>query len=450
MNNIVKDVLGYNSINGEVSNNISEYIGNGNLKVLTNNNDYIDIDVDILNSAYYKVKIKYSNPQGFSMHRFLINNNCYGSIEFDKTDNFIVKDLPPIKFYRGNNKITIQKQYGYLNVASIIIKKADNYISQSPEFILSNNKSTKECRNLIKYLSEIYGKKILSGQHCNKASMSDIEYIRRITGKTPAIVEFDMLSYSSSTETPSSSFECIDELENNKGSVDSAIKLAILSNVIISLCWHWFSPMNGRDKSFYTKNTDFDLERALIEGTDENKYLIMDLDLIAEQLKRFKDNNVSILWRPLHEACGGWFWWGASGAELYIKLYRLMYDRYVNYHKLNNLIWVWNSPNKEWYPGDDVVDISSIDYYAPIDDHGPLTLEFIRINSITDGKKAIALGENGPVPNPVDLINSETPWLWFMTWNNVSEVLIWNSQEKLKSFYNNKYVITLDDLPKLK
>ena len=75
-------------------------------------------------------------------------------------------------------------------------------------------------------------------------------------------------------------------------------------------------------------------------------------------------------WRPFHEACGRWFWWGSKGAEVCIKLYRLMYDRYVNYHKLNNLIWVWNSPKKEWNPGDDVVDIYSVDYYAPIGNHG--------------------------------------------------------------------------------
>lgn len=55
---------------------------------------------------------------------------------------------------------------------------------------------------------------------------------------------------------------------------------------------------------------------------------------------------------------GAWFWWGAQGAEVYKQLWRFMYDRLVNYHKLNNLIWVWTSQVGDdiWYPGDDVVD----------------------------------------------------------------------------------------------
>ena len=73
--------------------------------------------------------------------------------------------------------------------------------------------------------------------------------------------------------------------------------------------------MHGRGKSFYTENTDFDCELALIEGTEENKALMEDLDLIAEELKKFKNENIPVLWRPLHEADGGWFWWGAKGVK---------------------------------------------------------------------------------------------------------------------------------------
>lgn len=265
----------------------------------------------------------------------------------------------------------------------------------------------------------------------------------------PAIFGFDLLSYTASSETPESNFECIDEVVNNRGTVESALKIAKNNNGIISLCWHWFSPLNGKDKSFYTKNTRFNLENALIDGTHENIALIIDLDCISEELKTFRDNNIPILWRPLHEACGGWFWWGAHGHEAYIKLYRLMYDRYINYHGLNNLIWVWNSPKKDWYPGDDVVDINSNDYYAPIDDNGPLTIEFLNTENIPNELKPVALGENGPIPDPSILKETSTPWIWFMVWNNVSGIMEWNSTEKLKAVFNNSYVLNLRDLNNL-
>lgn len=319
-----------------------------------------------------------------------------------------------------------------------------------PNFILSNKYASLECKKLMKYFSSIFGKGIISGQHCNKATMPDIEYIRRVTGKVPAILGFDFLSYSSAIETPESTFECIDELVNNKGTVDAALYWAKNTNAIITFCWHWFSPLNGKDKSFYTKNTNFDLLKALIDGTEENLALIKDLDMIANELKKFKDNNIPILWRPLHEACGGWFWWGAYGREAYIKLYRLMYNRYVNYHKLNNLIWVWNSPEKDWYPGDDVVDINSADYYASLGDNSPLVEQYNNFYSIPISKKPLALGENGPIPNPELIRSSKAFWLWFMVWNNVSEKIVWNSNDVLKRFYNDDFLITLEDLPKLR
>lgn len=323
-------------------------------------------------------------------------------------------------------------------------------IYNKTKFSLSNKNASKECVSLMNMFSKIYGKGILSGQHCNKANIVDFEYIKIITGKTPAILEFDLLGYSLNTETENRDFDCIDELINNRGSVDKALEIAKTSDTIISFCWHWFSPMNGENKSFYTENTKFNLKKALIEGTEENVALIKDIDAIAKELKKFNDNNIPVLWRPLHEASGGWFWWGASGAEACKELYRLMYDRYVNYHKLNNLIWIWNTYDKEWYPGDDVVDIVSNDYYAPIGDHNPLLEEYKKTVQVANGIKPATIGENGPIPDPKLIRESGAKWLWFMTWNNFSGLKIWNTEAELKKFYNNSYVINMEDIQKLR
>jgi len=437
-------------INGEVNTIIDGYSNSGYITALKNNDDFITVKVNILKEGYYKLGIRYSIPKEKAVHRVFINDECYGDLEFQAIDTFTIKEISSVKLKCGINKITILRQYGYLNIDFIRVVEDNIYEFKKPKFKLSNKEASKQCIDLMNFFSRIYGKRILTGQHCNKSSGTDFEYIKRMTGKNPAIFGFDLLSYSGATESEKSDFECIDELVNNRGSVDVAVQLAKKTNAIITLCWHWFSPMNGKNKSFYTKNTTFDLERALINDTEENIAMLKDLDVIAKELKKFRDNNVPVLWRPLHEACGGWFWWGAKGAEVYKKLYKLMYDRYVNYHKLNNLIWVWNSPISEWYPGDGVVDINSCDYYAPIGNHGPLTIEFLRTLDTTDEIKPLALGENGPIPDPNILRETETPWLWFMTWNNFPKELEWNKKDELIRFFNDPYVINLEDLIKLR
>ena len=91
------------------------------------------------------------------------------------------------------------------------------------------------------------------------------------------------------------------------------LKRAKESDEILTFTFHWFSSISGHDKSFYAVNTD--TTRVLIEGTPERKAFFNDMDIIAEQLKLFRDADIPILWRPFHESDGDWFWWGAKGAE---------------------------------------------------------------------------------------------------------------------------------------
>ena len=53
--------------------------------------------------------------------------------------------------------------------------------------------------------------------------------------------------------------------------------------------------------------------------------------------------DVPVLWRPLHEAYGGWFWWGACGPKAFEQLWRLMFTRFTQVHQLHNLIWVYTA-----------------------------------------------------------------------------------------------------------
>jgi len=90
---------------------------------------------------------------------------------------------------------------------------------------------------------------------------------------------------------------------------------------IVTLCWHWNAPSHLKEDTenewwggFYTQHTTFDVAAALADPTSEEyRLLLRDIDVIAAELKKFSDAGKPVLWRPLHEAAGGWFWWGRRG-----------------------------------------------------------------------------------------------------------------------------------------
>jgi len=313
-----------------------------------------------------------------------------------------------------------------------------------------NKKASNEVKAVMEYLKNISGKGIITGQHTQNKVQKELKYIEEITGKQPAICGFELLSYSPNINYENSSEECLTEVKENKDTLENAWDWALNKRGLITFTWHWFSPLGGSDKSFYSKNTTFDASQAIISGTDENIALLSDMDYMAGLLKGFSDKHIPILWRPFHEAEGEWFWWGSKGYEVARKLYRIMYDRYTNYHKLNNLIWVWNSPLRDGYVGDDVVDVITRDLYPEKHQHTDFKKEYEELIKITPAKKLTALGEVGIIPSISELSKSKTPWAWYMTWSNEFAASdVWTSKEELHKLYNSPYAITLDKLPRL-
>jgi mannan endo-1,4-beta-mannosidase len=150
-----------------------------------------------------------------------------------------------------------------------------------------------------------------------------------------------------------------------------------------------------------------------------------------------------VLWRPLHEASGAWFWWGARGPEPFKKLWRLMYDRMTRRHGLHNLIWVYTSGASGWYPGDDVVDVASLDIYT--DQSSNMSGEWEALKSEFNGKKLMALSESGTLPDPDKCRLYATWWSWFSIWSG--SFIRDADRNLLKRVYLDEDVVTLDELP---
>ncbi|MBR6810393.1 MAG: beta-mannosidase, partial [Clostridia bacterium] len=49
-------------------------------------------------------------------------------------------------------------------------------------------------RNVMNYLAQLSGDKIVTGQHTQSMAMEEMHHIQKITGKLPALLGFELLS----------------------------------------------------------------------------------------------------------------------------------------------------------------------------------------------------------------------------------------------------------------
>lgn len=308
--------------------------------------------------------------------------------------------------------------------------------------------ATSEVKSVLEFLHEISGKAIITGQHTQTVLQEELLYIRHVTKKMPALLGFELLSYSGNINYSDASDECLTEIYENKNTISKAYEWAEKRG-LITFTWHWFSPLGGRDKSFYTENTSFDPHGVLIEGTNERRAFYRDLDEMAKILDGFKKRNIPVIWRPFHEAEGEWFWWGSQGPVIAAKLYKLMFNYFTQEKELNNLIWVWNCPLKESYVGDDYCDIISRDVYLEPHSLSNYEKERRELSLITDSDKIMALAEVGTYPDINALKEACSSWAYYMLWSKEFCSDKYNDDKVLKELYNSDYAITLDKLPKL-
>jgi mannan endo-1,4-beta-mannosidase len=101
-----------------------------------------------------------------------------------------------------------------------------------------------------------------------------------------------------------------------------------------------------------------------------------------------------------------------------------------------------------WYPGDDKVDILGLDIYKDHEkgQHNSQVQEFKEVHRRYNGKKMIAMTENGELPGPSKLAADRVHWSWFCTWVNekLRDEAI-NARGVIKNTFNHGYVLTLDE-----
>jgi mannan endo-1,4-beta-mannosidase len=162
-------------------------------------------------------------------------------------------------------------------------------------------------------------------------------------------------------------------------------------------------------------------------------------------LEELRDAHVPVLWRPMHEVCGGWFWWGMQGKESAQKLWKFLFEYYTVHHRLDNLIWVYSASQEmrtDWFGGLAYADVIAVDIYREGEQDERKNFDTMR--SIAGGKP-VALSECDVIPDPDVMHERGFLWSWFTTWH--SRYLRKNSPEYLRHVYQHELVITRDELP---
>ena len=288
------------------------------------------------------------------------------------------------------------------------------------------NEKTMEVWN---YLRSVYGKQVITCQQMMGNECYEDLVFYNATNDLTAMKGYDFIFCTGSYHS--------DDM------IDEAIEWSKESGGLCAFTWHWNVPKDIDNPeggyAFYTNEiTNFNQVNAVTPGTKEYETVIHDIDLIATKIQRMESEGVTILFRPLHEASGAWFWWGLQGRdsatnEVFQKLWYMIYDRLENYHKLTNIIWVWNGQNPHTAIHPNAFDIEGIDRYYDQEDISAEALSTYyekcygelagydkycaELAGMESTGKMMALTECGYIPDPEGIKAANTMWLYYMVWN---------------------------------
>ncbi len=424
-----------------VQTTVAGFSGTGYAGIFENDGDNAAVTFNLSAAGNYDLYIGYAGPYGDKKNILTINSN---SIEasFPASPAFTETACGRVRLKEGSNTISITKSWGWFLLDYFRIEpdtKPD--VSVLLPYKLSTQAPHRETRMLWSYLMDSFTHRIHSGAMSLNAK-EEAEWLFAQTGRYPALTGLDFMNHTRNYSW------------YDKSVVVNEARNWYNRNGLVAICWHWRDPSRATEE-FYTSGTSFDISKITETTSAEYQAMLSDIDIIAGYLKQLNADKIPVLFRPLHEASGRWFWWGAKGPEPCKALWRLMFDRLVNYHGLKNLIWVWTTDaapdNLEWYPGDEYVDILGADIYAADGDFSSQLLTYDAIKEKFGGRKLVTLSENGPVPDPERLMADGAHWSWFMPWyGSFIRDGIKNPLSHWQKVMSHDYVVTLDEMPDLK
>lgn len=293
-------------------------------------------------------------------------------------------------------------------VAVLIIITAHLY-AQEPV----NPNASPEARTLLKYLYDIKGKGILTGNHNvqDDPRAWDVKLKLKNGWVEPAIYGND--------------FRYGSHVKYRQRWINEAISQWKEDGKIITIMYHQARPMDDEASASFSESVQGEVSYAEFEGMLTSNHELNSawkerMDDVAGYLQQLEDENIPVLFRPYHEMNGGWFWWGNKKYNSQFKrLYRMTYDYLTNEKKLDNILWVlnfddYNNDFAPYYPGDNYVDILATDVYNAKFSKS----HYNALKNLANGRP-IAIGEVGEMIS-MERMKSEFPdYVWFMGWRGL-------------------------------
>ena len=312
--------------------------------------------------------------------------------------------------------------------------------------------------------------------------------VKEAVGDFPAVAGFELGEIETGRERSldSVSFKQITE----------QVKFFHKLNGIITVSWHVINPItsqwthreispNGPGSSWdirkFSDEPDFveDFEitfnsfnavkSILPDGENHNLYNNW-LDILADYFLTWTDENgklIPFIFRPFHEHSGTFFWWGRERCtdEEYAELFRYTVS-YLRNKGLNNILYAYNTDKvysledfMRGYPGDDFVDMLSLDWYGEGSEFNELVdkaIDFISRTAQEKGK-LFALSECSNISQDMVDILRKYKVSYFHTWRNeplpieilsdstmAEKINKWN--EQLKQMYADPQTLFLNDI----
>jgi mannan endo-1,4-beta-mannosidase len=338
--------------------------------------------------------------------------------------------------------------YGLLAVFFLLTLSSPLISADSIKPITPN--ASPEARALLQFLHDISGKFTLTGQH-NYPNTKDrnTRFAAEYIGKTPVVFSTDW-GFAKDGDT--------DSYLARRDIVEEAKRQHRLGS-IITICWHAVPPTADEPVTFRPQPgaapdslvsvqgrlTDRQFKDVLTPGTRLNRRWMRQVDSIAVYLKKLQKARVPILWRPYHEMNGDWFWWGGRIGKYGTRaMYLQLFDRLVNHHKLDNLVWVWSvdRPNKpemnfsNYFPGLRRLDVLALDVYGR-----DFKQSYYDSLSLLSKGKPVILAEVGNPPTP-EILNSQPGWVLYAIWAG----MVRNTKKKEHlSLVHDARVLSIED-----
>jgi mannan endo-1,4-beta-mannosidase len=190
-----------------------------------------------------------------------------------------------------------------------------------------------------------------------------------------------------------------------------------------------------------------------------------DLQQLGDVMQELSEAGVVVIFRPLHEANGLWFWWGhdqKTQQSASVELYRDIYAYLTGTRKLHNVLWAyspgrpWDAPRMKYYPGDDVIDIVGPTVYENVLRFG-VDGQPGDISDLTSTQRPIGLLETGSAEpydgswdaaGIIERIRGQYPQLTMFNcwhgWQGVRMSLV--DVSRVDQLMNDPWVISLENI----